>query len=322
MNTPWPWRLVAGLLSILVALTASASGQIADPKTGFAEAVAQFGLALEGTYGDEGPRVLAGIDALDRGLARWDDTIRTYERAMEAETKNAEPGVAALAHLALGGVYLDRSRVADALREFTAATQLDPKRIDAFTLLGVANSPPFPSNAAAAIAAFQKASALDPEDVTSAYLLARELARAGKADDAARSWRRVADMFRRRMDERSVATAAPFMRFGIVDERSGVEPFFPPAIYAEGFALLAQGNYPAALAVPPRVVVARSAGGRRGQPLRDAAGRRCVPRWARSTRPSNNCRRPSSSRPSGPSRTGSSGWSGPRTNNTTAAPAN
>ena len=55
MNTPWPWRLVAGLLSILVAVPASAFGQVADPKTGFAEAVAQFGLALEGTYGDEGP---------------------------------------------------------------------------------------------------------------------------------------------------------------------------------------------------------------------------------------------------------------------------
>ena len=114
MNTPWPWRLVAGLLSILVTVPASAFGQVADPKTGFAEAVAQFGLALEGTYGDEGPRVLAGLDALDRGLARWDDTIRSYERAMEAETKNAEPGVAALAHVALGGLYLDRHRLSDA----------------------------------------------------------------------------------------------------------------------------------------------------------------------------------------------------------------
>jgi tetratricopeptide (TPR) repeat protein len=248
MNTPGPWRLVAGLLSILLTLPASASGQVADPKTGFAEAVAQFGLALEGSYGDEGPRVLAALDALDRGLARWDDTIRSYERAMEAETKNAEPGVAALAHLALGGVYLDRRRVSDALREFTVATQLDPKRIDAFTLLGVANSPPFPANAAAAIAALQKTTALDPEDVVSEYLLARELSRAGKAEDAARSWRRVADKFRRRMDERAVATGAPFMRFGIVDERSGVEPFFPPAIYADGFALLARGEYSAALA--------------------------------------------------------------------------
>ncbi len=37
------------------------------------------------------------------------------------------------------------------------------------------------------------------------------------------------------------------MSFGIVEERSGVEPFFPPAIYAEGFALLARGDYAAAL---------------------------------------------------------------------------
>ncbi len=247
MSMPWPWRLVAGLLSILVTLPASASGQVADPKTGFAEAVAQFGLALEGTYGDEGPRVLASLDALDRGLARWDDTIRRYERAMEAETKNAEPGAAALAHLALGGLYLDRHRVSDALREFSTATTLDPKRADAFTLLGLANSPPFPANTTAGVAAFQKASALDPTDVVSEYLLARQLSRAGKKDEAAGSWRRVAANFRRRLDERVVATGAPFMTFGIIEERSGVEPFFPPAIYTEGFALLARGDYAAAL---------------------------------------------------------------------------
>ncbi len=133
------------------------------------------------------------------------------------------------------------------LREFTTATQLDAKRADAFTLLGVANSPPFPVNAAAAVAAFQKASALDPADVVSEYLLGRQLSRGGKTEEAAKSWRRVADNFRRRLDERVVATASPFMTFGIVEERSGVEPFFPPAIYADGFALLAKGDYAAAI---------------------------------------------------------------------------
>ena len=247
MNSLRPRRLVAGLLSVLVALPATAAGQMADPKTRFVEALAQFSQAIDGAYGDEGPRVLASLDALDRGLAQWDDTIRRYERDVAAETKSADPKVAALVHLAIGGVYLDRGRVADALREFTTASELDPARVDAYALLGAANSPPFPSDAAAAIAALRKAAALDPSDVVSEYLLARQLARAGKPEDAARSWRRVAEIHKGRANERTVATA-PFMRFGIVEEKSGVEPFIPPAVYTEGFSLLARREYAQALA--------------------------------------------------------------------------
>jgi hypothetical protein len=72
--------------------------------------------------------------------------------------------------MALGGVYLDRGRVADALREFTAAAPRSHSR-RRLHAQGIANSPPFPDNAAAAVLAFQKASALDPTDVVSAYLL-------------------------------------------------------------------------------------------------------------------------------------------------------
>ena len=45
-----------------------------------------------------------------------------------------------------------------------------------------------------------------------------------------------------------MASASPFMRFGVVEEKAGVEPFFPPSIYADGFALLARGEYAEALA--------------------------------------------------------------------------
>ena len=169
MNTPRLWRLVAGLLSILLAVPVAAAAQVADPKGAFTEALGQFSLAIDGAYGDEGPRVLSTLDALDRGLAAWDATIRSFEAGLAAETKNADPKMAALAHMAIGGVYLDRHRVADALREFTEATSLDPARGDAWTLLGAASSPPFPASPSAAIAAFQKAAALDPGDVISEY---------------------------------------------------------------------------------------------------------------------------------------------------------
>jgi tetratricopeptide (TPR) repeat protein len=240
-------QVVQRTLLLLVLAPVAAGAQVADPKAGFTEALAQFSLALDGSFGDEGPRIVASLDALDRGLAAWDDTIHRFETAMPAETRNADPKLAALAHLALGGVYLDRGRSADALREFTTAGTLDPARADAFLLQGVASAPPYGNNSAAALAAFQKASTLDPSDVVSAYLLARQLAKAGRAEDAAKAWRRLADVQKRREDERAIAAPSPFMRFGIVEERSGVEPFFPPALYAEGFALLARGEYAKAL---------------------------------------------------------------------------
>jgi tetratricopeptide (TPR) repeat protein len=221
---------------------------VADPKSAFVDAFTQFSFALEGAQGDEGPRILASVDALDRGLTQWDAAIRGYEAAVAGQPKDADPKLAGLAHMALGGIYLDRGRVADALREFTAASVLDPARADAYTLQGIANSPPFPDNGAAAVLAFQKAAALDPTDVVSAYLLGRKLARAGRSEDAARAWRLVLENQKLRADERTVATAAPFMRFGIVEEKSGVEPFFPPAAYAGGFSLIGRGEYGQAVA--------------------------------------------------------------------------
>ena len=240
--------IFTGLLIVLLAVPNGVAGQVADPKAGFANALAQFSLALDGTYGDEGPRILASLESMDRGLATWDETIRVYETSIAAETRGLEPKLAALTRLALGGVYLDRNRVADAVREFTAATTLDPDRADAYTLLGLAASNSSSTGAAAAVAAFQKASALDPTDVVRAYLLARQLARAGRPDEARTAFRLVVANQKRRAGERTVAVTTHFMRFGIVEEKTGVEPFFPPAAYADGFALIARGEYAQAIA--------------------------------------------------------------------------
>ncbi len=239
----WPPALVLSLL----AMAAAVVGQIRDPKVDFTEALAQFSLALDGTYGDEGPRVLSSLESMARGLARWDETIAAYERAAAAEMKGAEPTRAALAHLALGGVYLDRHRIADGRREFAAAAALDPGRADAYTLQGLTTSQSLPQGRDAALAAFQKASTLDSGDVVRAYLLARQLMSAGKAEDARNVFRLVVANYQRHAQESAVARSAAFMRFGIVEEKSGAVPFFPPAAYEEGFGRLARGEYAEAI---------------------------------------------------------------------------
>ena len=225
-------------------LAGSAFAQSADPKTNFVQTLGQFSLALDAPYGDEGPRILAHLDTLARATAQWDDAIREYE----SEARKNPPSdakLAALMHVALGGLYLDRTRVVDAKREFDAAVALDSSRPDTFMLQGLASSAG--GDYGAAVASYRKALELDPPDTARAYAYARALARAGQTADASRVFSLVAENQKKQSADRLVAVSARFMRFGLVEERSGVEPFFPPAIYSDAFARLVRGDLAAAL---------------------------------------------------------------------------
>jgi tetratricopeptide (TPR) repeat protein len=242
-----PWRLVPGLVLILLAVPAVRS-QVADPKTDFVQSLARFSLALEGAYGDEGGTIRSSLDSMNQALERWDTGIRTFETAMASEVTGAEPQVAARMHAALGGVYLDRSRVADALGEFVAATELDPSRAEVFALQGLACSHPLVNDPAAATRAFQRASALDRRDPVNAYILARHLMKVGDLKEA----KQALHLFEERESLRAAeqggaAVSSPFIRLGLAREQAEVEPFFPPALYAEGFALLQRGDYARAI---------------------------------------------------------------------------
>jgi tetratricopeptide (TPR) repeat protein len=241
------WRLVPGLVLMLWAVPAVKS-QVADPKTDFVQSLARFSLGLEGAYGDEGSTIRSSLASMDQELERWDAGIRTYETAMASEVRGAEPQVAARMHAALGGVYLDRSRVADALREFVTATELDPGRAEVFALQGLACSHPLVNDPAAATQAFRKASALDPRDPVNAYILARHLMKVGDLTEA----KQALHLFEEReslrsAEQRGAAVSSPFIRLGLAREQAEVEPFFPPARYAEGFALLQRGDYARAI---------------------------------------------------------------------------
>jgi tetratricopeptide (TPR) repeat protein len=242
-----PWRLVPGLVLILLAVPAVRS-QVVDPKTDFVQSLARFSLGLEGAYGDEGGIIRSSLDSMNQALERWDTGIRTFETAMASEVIGAEPQVAARMHAALGGIYLDRSRVADALREFVAATELDPSRAEVFALQGLAYSHPLVNDPAAATRAFQRASALDRRDPLNAYILARHLMKVGDLTEA----RQALHLFEERESLRAAeqgraAVSSPFIRLGLAREQAEVEPFFPPALYAEGFALLQRGDYARAI---------------------------------------------------------------------------
>jgi tetratricopeptide (TPR) repeat protein len=229
-----------GLL-VLGAAAAAVTGQSAEPRTAFVEALGQFSLALEGGAGDEGVRVRSSLDTMSRALDTWDALLRKYEAAMAADLRTADPPLATKMHLALGGLYLERLRTADGLRELAAARQLDQTRADVPLFEALANSQ-LADNDTAAIAALRGASTANLNDAMTAYVLARHLSRTGATEDAARAYDSFVSIEARRPAQNPPTSSAPFVDLRLVHERPGVEPFFPPALYADGFAELQRGN--------------------------------------------------------------------------------
>jgi tetratricopeptide (TPR) repeat protein len=224
----------------LLAAAAPGHAQTGDPKTTFTDALARFSLALDGAFGDEGTTAASSLAAMDRARQQWDSVIRTYEAGLAAEARSASPELAARMHLALAGAYLDRSRYRDAERELGEAIRLDGRRAEAFTAKGVIEAT-LTAEPRAALDDFARAVALTPADPVRLYLHARQLVTVGGGDDA------VAAALRRFIDTQGSAgrplDRAPFVRPGMVQEVSDVEPFFPPATYRSGFQALAEGRY-------------------------------------------------------------------------------
>jgi tetratricopeptide (TPR) repeat protein len=238
------YRTTSILLGLAIAGSALAA-QSPEPKAAFLQAVGQFSLALDGAHGDEGVRVRSSLDAMSRALGEWDAVLRKYEAAMAADLPTADRALALKMHLAIGGLYLDRGRSADALLELAAARQLDQSRADVPVFEALARSQ-LEGNDTAAVAALRQASTLNPNDAITAYVLARHLARSGAAEDAGLAYDRFVTAEAPRLAQNQ-QPSTPFIDLRLFHETSGVEPFFAPALYVDGFAELQRGNLPRAI---------------------------------------------------------------------------
>ena len=240
-------RWFPAAVCVLLSAAPLSARQAPDARGVFVQALGEFSLALEGPYGDEGERIRASLDAMARALDAWDATIRSYEAAMAAERPKADPRLAARMHVALGSVYLDRGRTDDALRAFSEAAELDPALGDAHVLIGLTRSQ-VTGDLSGAVNALERAAALAPADPVRTYVLGHTLLKAGDSAGAAAA-------FARFLQNHASVTATqeprpdppPFIRLGLVPESPELEPFFPPALYAEGFERLRAGDYPGAL---------------------------------------------------------------------------
>jgi len=211
--------------------------QVHERKQEFVAGVRDFSAALRGVFGDESRRVRSSIASMDGALTRWDDAIRAFESQARRVDRSAE------VHAALASVYLDRYRIDEALREVAAAEALEPRRADVYALhamaFGIAAKP---ADAASALA---KLVALDAASLPAAYELWYYLRKAGDEEKGARAL----DALTRTTRWTGVDPGTtPFMRVALVRQVGGVAPIFPPGLYADGFALLANGAYAEAVA--------------------------------------------------------------------------
>ena len=232
--------------AILLTLgSAAVRGQATDPRADFLNALGAFSLALEGTFGDEARAIAASLDSMTEAIARWDSLIQSRERAMAAEIGSADPTLAARMHLALGALYLERARVADALKELAAARAGDPTRPEVPWLQGLAHRQ-LTGDASAATTALQQAHTLAPQDPARTYLLARQLFEANQQEAGLTLLQTIRHAPGPTTPPSGNTTL--FIRLDLVSETPGITPFFPPVLYADGFAALRRGDLAKAVA--------------------------------------------------------------------------
>src|SRR5690606_895182 len=132
----------------------------------FSEALSEFAAAVEGTFGDEGPRVQPALDRMTAALAEWDRAIAAAEGQLDSPGGAPVPSHVE-AHLAAGRMFAQRGRRAEALRHVDAAAEIAPRRGDVQLLRGLVLSALGRGYEAAGT--FSLAWTLAPEDPVASY---------------------------------------------------------------------------------------------------------------------------------------------------------
>ena len=241
---------------LLLLMPATAAAQ----KDAFIAAIIEFQSALLGTYGDEGLRVEAALDRMAVALETWTTANRTAEAALRSRPD-------APSSLAL--FFLDAGRPADALQATEAAIRLQPQRAGLHTFRGVLLEAT--GRDADALAAYQRAWTLDPDDPINAYLLASRLSAERLSEPPERQAAALLAAYT--PPGSGSARQTPFIQVALIADSASVEPQFSRPEYADGFTALASWRYEeaiglfrAAMARDPLVAdrVARSGRAARG----------------------------------------------------------
>jgi len=239
----------------------------------FVAALQRFTRAQAGTFGDEASELSASLDAMRAALLRWDEAIRALETTLAGAAPDADR------HIVRATVYLDRHRVADAVRELAAAGRVNDRRVDVHTLQALAFD--LARRPADAWHALRRAADRDTANPVIAYALAQRAFDAGEPAEASRALGRVAGLLEAPLAAAARGTAtpvAPFERVDLLRQPAGIAPIFPMSAYADGYAALSQGDFNSAIdrfaAAAAQDPMARGAAEATAQVVRGAAALR------------------------------------------------
>jgi tetratricopeptide (TPR) repeat protein len=124
-------------------------------------------------------RAYSALGQLDRASMHLTELVRSYPQR-------------APAHAYLGEVMLRQGRIAEGVREFQIAANLQPGNPDALRLLGIAQGQS--GQLDAAVATFRQAIAIDPLHARGHYLLGSALAASGQIAAAVPSFARAVEL--------------------------------------------------------------------------------------------------------------------------------
>ena len=235
---------IANLGVLITALLAGLETTAAAQPDVFFQRLGDLTTALDGTSGQEGPRIAEALDQMSRALAEWDRSIRDVEARLAGESKG-RAREAVDARITLARLYAQRGRLDDAGREIERAIGLDARRADAHLFRGLlldASGKP-----ADAIGAFARARALNASDPISAYYLLRLSTNAGETVDAQPARASLDAAYRRLLTLKTRPKTPPFPEIGLALPSAADELFLPLVAYARAYAHIARREYDEAI---------------------------------------------------------------------------
>ena len=203
--------------------------------------------------------VQAAVDRMAAALAQWDRTISAIDSRIVKDLEGAGSRRAYELHVELGFIYLERGRVADALRHLEMAARAEPAASDAHVLRAAALEAA--GNHDEAAQQWQVVWGLDRANPVKAYQVLRSSAAGAGAHPAAAAAMKAT--YERLLTAEEQPRPLSVAAIDIVPDTFSAGPVVGTAATAEAFAHLAEARYDDALAALRRVAPAGERSGAR-----------------------------------------------------------
>jgi tetratricopeptide (TPR) repeat protein len=241
-------RTILGAVGALILTAAPAAAQ----KDLFVAGVRELAAAVVATDPARSPRIQAAVDRMAAALAEWDRAITAIDGRIARDLEHARGQRAYELHLELAVTYLERGRLAEALRHLEMASAAEPAAADAQVLRAVVLELSGRRDAAATL--WHSVWRLDRSNPVKAYQVLR--AGGGQPEERTAAANVMRAAYERLLAKDEPARPLSIVALDIIPDTFSAAPIVGDAATGEGFAALAEARYDEALAALRRGAVA------------------------------------------------------------------